>query len=60
ARLGKELAEAEKYLGVLENKLSNKEFLANAPKELVAGEKEKMKLQKEKVEKINNQLKSLK
>ncbi|MBU1146592.1 class I tRNA ligase family protein, partial [Patescibacteria group bacterium] len=41
ARLGKELAEAEKYLGVLENKLSNKEFLANAPKELVAGEKEK-------------------
>jgi len=59
ARLEKELAEAEKYLEVLENKLSNKAFIANAPKELVAGEKEKLKLQKEKVNKIKEQLKSL-
>ncbi|MBI5072023.1 valine--tRNA ligase [Candidatus Falkowbacteria bacterium] len=59
ARLEKELSEAEKYLGVLENKLFNKAFLANAPKELVAGEKEKLKLQKEKVQKIKDQLKSL-
>ncbi|MFA5413732.1 MAG: valine--tRNA ligase, partial [Patescibacteria group bacterium] len=59
ARLEKELFEAEKYFGVLENKLSNKSFLANAPKELVAGEKEKMELQKEKVQKIKDQLKSL-
>ncbi len=59
ARLEKELAEAEKYLGVLENKLSNKAFLQNAPKELVAGEKEKLGLQKEKVKKIKEQLKSL-
>jgi valyl-tRNA synthetase len=59
ARLNKELAEAEKYLGILESKLGNKSFLANAPKELVAEEKEKMKLQKEKVQKIKDQLKSL-
>ncbi len=58
-RLSKELTEAEKYLGVLENKLSNKAFIANAPKELVAGEKEKLELQKEKVNKIKEQLKSL-
>jgi valyl-tRNA synthetase len=59
ARLEKELGEAEKYLGVLENKLSNRAFLANAPKELVAGEKEKLELQKEKVNKIKEQLKNL-
>lgn len=59
ARLEKELAEAEKYLGMLQSKLSNKSFIANAPKELVAGEKEKLELQKEKVKKIKEQLKSL-
>lgn len=58
-RLNKELAEAEKYLAILENKLFNKAFLANAPKELVAGEKEKLKSQKEKVQKIKEQLKIL-
>jgi valyl-tRNA synthetase len=57
-RLEKELAEAEKYLGVLENKLSNKSFLANAPKDLVVGEKEKLESQKEKVQKIKDQLKT--
>jgi valyl-tRNA synthetase len=59
ARLEKDLGEAEKYLGVLENKLANKSFLANAPKELVAAEKEKLKLQEEKVKKIKDQIKSL-
>lgn len=58
-RLQKDLDEAEKYLGVLGNKLANKEFLTNAPKELVAGEKEKLELQQEKVQKIKDQLKSL-
>jgi valyl-tRNA synthetase len=59
ARLEKELGEAEKYLIILGNKLSNKAFLKNAPKELVAGEKEKLTLQKEKVRKIKEQIKIL-
>lgn len=59
ARLGKDLAEAEKYLAVLEGKLTNRAFLSNAPKELVIGEKDKLKLQKEKVRKIKDQLKFL-
>jgi valyl-tRNA synthetase len=58
-RLEKELDEAKKYLEILESKLGNKSFLQNAPKELVAGEKEKLELQKEKVKKIKEQLKSL-
>jgi valyl-tRNA synthetase len=58
-RLKKDLADAEKYLKVLENKLANKAFLTNAPKELVVAEKEKFKSQEEKVKKIKNQLKSL-
>jgi valyl-tRNA synthetase len=59
-RLQKDLDEEEKYLMVLESKLANKSFVANAPKKLVAGEKEKLAAQKEKVKKIKEQLKSLK
>lgn len=59
ARLGKDLAEAEKYLAVLENKLANKSFTANAPKELVEGEEGKMAAQREKIKKIKEQVKSL-
>lgn len=59
ARLEKDLGEAKRYLDVLENKLGNKSFLVNAPKELVEGEKEKLEVQKEKVKKIKDQLKSL-
>ncbi len=58
-QLEKELGEAEKYLAVIKNKLSNKSFTEHAPKEIVDGEKEKLETQKEKVEKIKNQLKSI-
>jgi valyl-tRNA synthetase len=58
-RLSKELQEAEKYKDSLENKLSNKQFIQNAPEAVVNVEKEKMRLQQEKVEKLKAQLASL-
>ena len=39
-RLGKELAEAEKKLGFIENKLNNPGFLAKAPEAVIAQQKE--------------------
>jgi valyl-tRNA synthetase len=59
-RFQKELAETEKYLAVLEKKLSDKDFVAHAPVEVVDAEKERLKLQQEKIKKIREQLKSLK
>lgn len=58
-RLTKELEEAKKYLNTLEKKLSNEEFIKNAPEVVVNVEKEKLKLQQEKVQKLQNQLTSL-
>lgn len=58
-RISKELEEAEKYLNTVENKLSNKEFVKNAPEAVVNVEKEKLRLQQEKVEKLKTQLASL-
>jgi valyl-tRNA synthetase len=58
-RLEKEIAEIKKYVSGLENKLSNKEFVGNAPKAVV--EKEQVKLSEAKVraEKLEEQLKAL-
>jgi valyl-tRNA synthetase len=58
-RLTKELEEAQKYLTTLNKKLSNNEFVKNAPEAVVNVEKEKMRLQQEKVEKLKAQLASL-
>jgi len=58
-RFQKELAEAEKYLAVLENKMANGSFIKSAPKEIVKAEGEKLKMQKEKVQKIKEQIKIL-
>jgi valyl-tRNA synthetase len=58
-RLTKELEEAQKYLTTLNKKLSNNEFVKNAPEAVVNVEKEKLRLQQEKVEKLKAQLASL-
>lgn len=59
SRLEKELTSAKEHLVSLEKRLANKNFVAQAPRELVAAEREKMQLQKEKVKKIKAQLESL-
>ncbi len=59
SRISKELEEAQKYGDVLENKLSNEQFVNNAPEAVVRVEKEKLQAQKEKIEKLQNQLKTL-
>jgi valyl-tRNA synthetase len=58
-RITKELEEAQKYSDVLENKLSNEQFVNNAPEAVVRVEKEKLQAQKEKIEKLKEQLKQL-
>ncbi|HSR89456.1 MAG TPA: valine--tRNA ligase [Candidatus Udaeobacter sp.] len=59
-RLEKEIQEIKKYVGGLENKLSNKEFVQNAPKEVVEKEKTKLNEAKAKLEKLEEQLANLK
>jgi valyl-tRNA synthetase len=59
SRISKELEEAQKYGDSLENKLSNAQFVNNAPEAVVRVEKEKLQAQKEKIEKLQNQLKTL-
>ena len=58
-RLNKELAEAEKKLGFIENKLNNPGFLAKAPEAVIAQQKddgaklqEKIALLKSSIEKL--------
>jgi len=58
-RISEDLVEAKKYLNTLEKKLSNEEFIKNAPEVVVNAEKEKLKLHQEKVQKLQNQLTSL-
>jgi len=58
-RLTKELDNLENYLKTLEKKLSNKGFADNAPKEVLAAEKVKLKDAEAKVGKIKQQLKEL-
>lgn len=57
--LEKEQAELTKYIGVLQGKLKNKAFVANAPKELVEGEKTKLAEAEQKLAKIEERLKGL-
>ena len=59
-RLEKEIQELKKYAGGLENKLANKEFVQNAPKEVVAKEVEKLNEAKNKLTKLQEQLDNLK
>ena len=58
-RLNKELVALEKYLKGLEIKLSNEEFVKNAPAIVVEGEKRKMSETQEKITKLKAQLASL-
>ncbi len=55
-RLTKEIEEIEKYCKGIEAKLSNQEFVANAPAAVVNKEKQKLAEGQEKLEKLRNQL----
>lgn len=57
-RLHKDLEEAERYLAMLKAKLGNKDFISRAPKPVIEAEKAKLAAQKEKVEKLKQELKS--
>ncbi|WP_422376269.1 valine--tRNA ligase [Roseibium sp.] len=52
ARLAKEAAKLEGEISKIEKKLSNPKFLDKAPEEIVDGEREKVALGKEKLEKV--------
>lgn len=54
-RLSKEIEQTQKYLDGLEKKLSNAEFVKNAPSEVIDKEKTKLSEAKEKMEKLNKQ-----
>ncbi len=58
-RIEKEIVEAEKYIKGLEAKLGNKEFLDNAPEEIIIKEKEKLEIYIERVKKLKDQRSSL-
>ncbi|MDD4477162.1 MAG: valine--tRNA ligase [Patescibacteria group bacterium] len=58
-RLQKEISSAEPYAVGLAKKLSNKEFIKNAPKEIVEKEKQKLSEAEEKIKKLKEQLKNL-
>lgn len=57
--LQKELLKVEPYAVGLKKKLSNKNFVENAQKEVVENERQKLKQAEEKIEKINEQLKNI-
>jgi len=59
-RLANEIASVKKYSQSLEQKLKNKDFTKKAPKDVVEKEEFKLKEQKEKLGKLEEQLKSLK
>ncbi len=58
-RLGKEIAELEKYIAGVESKLSNQDFVSHAPAAVVAGEKKKLEEAKGKLNKLQEQYKFL-
>ncbi len=58
-RLTKELGKAEGYAMAQEKKLSNESFVKSAPAEVVDGEREKLRSQKDKVAKLKNALADL-
>ena len=51
-RIGKQIAEVEKYIFSLEKKLSNERFVENAPAEIVEKEREKLIEAKQKIDKL--------
>jgi len=59
ARAKKELANYENFSKQLKNKLSNKQFTKNAPKEIVAREKERLEVTLKNIKKIKTYLKSI-
>ncbi len=59
-RLEEEAKRLSDFINHLEVKLTNEKFVAKAPKEIVEIEKQKLKDNQENLEKINQQLKSLK
>ncbi|TAN32647.1 valine--tRNA ligase [Patescibacteria group bacterium] len=59
-RLKKEIEQTEKYVEIQKKKLANKEFVANAPAEIVEKEQQKLSECEAKLGKLKNQLKSLK
>jgi valyl-tRNA synthetase len=58
-RLTKEIAQLKGYVAGLEKKLSNKEFVNNAPAEVVEKEKAKLEEGKSKLEKLEGQFKQI-
>jgi len=58
-RLAKEIDNLESYIKGLDAKLSNNKFAANAPKEIVDGEKAKLEEAKSKMDKMKEQLDNL-
>ena len=60
ARLQKEIDQVNNFIKGLTKKLDNKEFVKNAPKEVVQKEEIKLKDQKDKLAKLEEQLKNLK
>ena len=59
ARLNKEIQRVEKYMLSLEGKLSNKNFVERAPKEVVAKERAQLEDSKKECEKFKHALKEL-
>ena len=59
ARLTKEIADLEKYVGIQEGKLGNADFVARAPAAIIDKEKQKLAEAKAKIVTLNAQLKTL-
>lgn len=55
ARIGKEIADTERYLANQEGKLKNKDFVARAPAHIIAGERQKLRDAEEKLAKLREQ-----
>jgi valyl-tRNA synthetase len=60
SRLENEAKEANNFIEHLEQKLKNERFLDRAPKDIIQSERDKLVSNKEKLEKIRQQLKTLK
>ena len=58
-RLTKKISKVLKEKEMLESKLSNKSFVDNAPKDLVADQQERFNVLSEELENLNNQLKEI-
>lgn len=59
ARLKKEISQIEVYVAAQEKKLSNEQFVSNAPKEVVIKEKEKLAKAEQKLQTLKSQLNNI-